>query len=437
MGVKKGAMLLLACFLLLAAGCAESGQKSFEEATGGSGTVTGTSAPVSSTEASTPGTAVVSGEAADPGNGAVTGTAGNSGAAGSTKEQAQEELLNLEGKTAEELIELIKNGEELERKSAEAALVDLGAPCTKQVIAAYVNACKIAELKITEEEKEAAERLEKFGSPKNEPEVIWSSLGAVLPKLGTPVIEPLLQAVESGEVSILQYEVQDIIVRIGPPAVEPLITFSGSDQYGVADCAILALGDIGDPRAVSPLIEILKGNGKDQHYDAALSALGQLGEPAVEALISLMKDRKKYANESAQADAAEKLGYIGDVRALEPLIEELDEKDPYRRKAAARGLGEFEDGRVDAIMTQALADKKLEILAGACRYFIRQGDPAAEELLVKALDKYGETDMASDYLNCGNEKLEAAARKWAQDNGYIITSFPGGGGGMEWGSGNQ
>ena len=33
-----------------------------------------------------------------------------------------------------------------------------------------------------------------------------------------------------------------------------------------------------------------------------------------------------------------------------------------------------------------------------------------EEILAKALHKYGDKDMALDYLNCGNAALDAAAR---------------------------
>jgi hypothetical protein len=41
--------------------------------------------------------------------------------------------------------------------------------------------------------------------------------------------------------------------------------------------------------------------------------------------------------------------------------------------------------------------------------------------------------MADGYLNSGNAKLEAAARRWADAHGYYITTLPGFGGTGGWG----
>jgi len=74
-------------------------------------------------------------------------------------------------------------------------------------------------------------------------------------------------------------------------------------DYWVRKHAVEALGDIGDSRAVDPLIEALK-----------------------------------YKNEYVRVDAAIALGKIGDNRAVEPLTNALRDKDSYVRSNAVEAL---------------------------------------------------------------------------------------------------
>lgn len=100
------------------------------------------------------------------------------------------------------------------------------------------------------------------------------------------------------------------------------------------------------------------------HLDA-LHALINIGEPAVEPLIKALKD----VNNEIRVGAASSLGWIGDARAIEPLIE--------------------------------------------------------------VLNKYDDESMAENFLNCGNAQLEKAARSWASSHGYVVQ--PSSGGGPSWG----
>jgi hypothetical protein len=109
--------------------------------------------------------------------------------------------------------------------------------------------------------------------------------------------------------------------------LESLIQLLKDDDMGVRCEAVDALGDIGDPRAVEPLIIVLKegylkGPTKEQ-YDSdpevrsrAADALAKIGDSrAVESLINALKDD----DEEVRADVAEALGVIGDNRAIEAL----------------------------------------------------------------------------------------------------------------------
>ena len=74
------------------------------------------------------------------------------------------------------------------------------------------------------------------------------------------------------------------LVEKGAPAVSLLIEALKDDEVGIRAGAALALGQIGDLRAVAPLISTLSDQFRRVKANAA-KALGQIGAPAVEPLI--------------------------------------------------------------------------------------------------------------------------------------------------------
>lgn len=79
------------------------------------------------------------------------------------------------------------------------------------------------------------------------------------------------------------------------------------------------LGNIGNSRAIDPLIKVLLNDEDFFVRASAAEALGKIGDPrAVEALIDITKD--KYCDEIVLKEAVEALGKIGDSRAIEQLI---------------------------------------------------------------------------------------------------------------------
>ena len=76
----------------------------------------------------------------------------------------------------------------------------------------------------------------------------------------------------------------------------------------------------------------------------------------------------------------------------------------------------MKDARAVNIMLNALKDKQLDIIAKAYAFFIRRGIPGTENLLVESLHRYvGIPDEIEDFLNCGNSKLEEAAKLLSED----------------------
>lgn len=122
----------------------------------------------------------------------------------------------------------------------------------------------------------------------------------------------------------------------GPPNVERLkakgdikglIKALGYEKDSeVRKAAAQALGEIGDTRAVEPLIEALN---KDNWGNLVI-------------------------------DAAKALGELGDTRAVEPLIAILKKGSQYERIAAAEALSKIGDARGDESLLAVLMDPELD-----------------------------------------------------------------------------
>lgn len=95
-------------------------------------------------------------------------------------------------------------------------------------------------------------------------------------------------------------------------------------------------------RNVKALIKALRYTRNSDVRKNAASALGDLGdERAVEPLIEALKDEDKYVRKSA----AEASGKLGDERLVEPLIEALNDEDWFVQEKAAAALGKMGDTR--------------------------------------------------------------------------------------------
>jgi hypothetical protein len=152
------------------------------------------------------------------------------------------------------------------------------------------------------------------------------------------------------------------LVEIGDArAVEPLIgVLSDEDDgyvygpYSVYSAVVEALGGIGDARAVEPLIELLEEDNWNVR-SAAAKALENIGEPAIEDLIGAL-DSSSVNSIWVYEAAAKALGGIGEP-AVEPLINALGDEVEYVREGAASALGEIGDARAVEPLIEALGDE--------------------------------------------------------------------------------
>lgn len=130
------------------------------------------------------------------------------------------------------------------------------------------------------------------------------------------------------------------LVRMPEPPVADLLGWLEDDEYDIREVAVDALGEIGDKRAVEPLMRVLERH--DGPSRGAIRALGELGDiRAVEPIIPFLRVRDALTRQIA----AQALGRLGDRRAIDPLVAAVKDKDKDVREAAAEALRRFDDDR--------------------------------------------------------------------------------------------
>lgn len=158
-----------------------------------------------------------------------------------------------------------------------------------------------------------------------------------------------------------------------------------------------ALGDIGDPRAVGPLLGILAGDGNSENRWAAALALGNLGDPgAVPFLVKALGDPDKYVRLGAAlslgrlrwepAGGGERAAFLiagqdwASLPALGqeasgPLLRATRDPDPGIRARAVGALGEMGGPGAAGACDAVLRDPDGEVRWTATLAFPRCGIP--------------------------------------------------------------
>jgi len=305
------------------------------------------------------------------------------------------------------------------------------------------------------------------------------------PTVGTTSTE-LIAALSDSDAEI-RLAAAERLAKVGDAtAVPALARATLDDETEVALAAVEALAAIGGDGATDALVALTATIPEFGHWEAedrfvaAIEALGRVrGAAAIGRLLELAVDEEMRGTAWLAVDEAVEgltaadvpavaaaldheatavrleaiacLGTIGGSDAAEALIGQVGSSDPEIRMAAIDALGEAGDAEATATLVKALSDD--DALAAASHalveiyrddatpllkylkskgtvkvYFalIRIGQKGTEEALVTALGKFGSKDMAVDYLNCGNAKLEKAARAWASKHGYTVITLPGG-----------
>lgn len=157
-----------------------------------------------------------------------------------------------------------------------------------------------------------------------------------LGELGDPAgVEPLVHALarETGEVARAAVRA---LVRLGPQAAGPLLEILPSLGAEGRGFAVRALGELKDPKALPALVLLLADPTDAESRADASWALGQLGDPqGGQALVPVLGD----PHWRARLEASRAVGLL-EARAAEAPLEQLRNADPHPavREWAARSL---------------------------------------------------------------------------------------------------
>lgn len=208
--------------------------------------------------------------------------------------------------------------------------------------------------------------------------------------------------------------------QLGEQAVNPLLTLLKDPDPSLRQIAASVLGKIGSPRAIDALIESLSDKNSNVRMDAA-GALGKIGaEKAVEPLIQLLKDE----SDPVVIVAATALGKIGSERAVEPLIQSLDQANSWNRKAVVTALWnigseEAVDPLLEILKEEGLdVSVKREIMVA----FLKLESPKTVNALREALND--EDHEVRIYAQEALKKLDTdKQRKRLIDKKYSVTEL--------------
>ena len=203
-----------------------------------------------------------------------------------------------------------------------------------------------------------------------------------LGRLGLLAIEPIMTKLQDENEEIQNKFAGALRYISDLQALEVLVELTAHNLASVRISASEALANMGDKRAITPLIILLESDDW-QIRNNAQQTIGKIGLPAIESLMGKLKDK----NEEAQNNAAYTLAYVNDPKAVDFLIELTKYNLASVRAAASKALGNIGDERAIQPLILLLGDDDWQVYQNAQESLGKLGEPAIETLLVKLQDK--------------------------------------------------
>lgn len=173
---------------------------------------------------------------------------------------------------------------------------------------------------------------------------------------------PTLISVLREDNSDVGREVAIALGRVGKSVIDLLIEFLQDKEPRVRRGAAIALEELGESRAVDGLIVALQDT--DWHVClCSVQALSKIGDTrAVDPLIKAFKHCEESLVREEIADA---LGTLGDIRALQFLIDATRDPARFVRKHVATALGKIGDRRAIEFLKPLLSDHEIYVREAA------------------------------------------------------------------------
>ena len=182
-----------------------------------------------------------------------------------------------------------------------------------------------------------------------------------LEDMGKEAVPALLAGLKDNAIDI-RFQSARILGLIQAPEAKPALrdTLKNDASIVVKLAAATALAKMGDDSGYTLAMNAVKSN--DEHaVEKAVIALGDIGDKrAVPKLLEVLNSHGFAGSEAARA-----LGKIGDKTAVEPLIRALGRGLWMKRWYAAEALGKIGDEKALPVLREALKDEESEVREAA------------------------------------------------------------------------
>jgi HEAT repeat protein len=294
--------------------------------------------------------------------------------------------------TVEPVIALLNDGDPDVRMKAARALADFG---DSRAVRPLIAALKRMEI---------PDAMRICG---NEPEPEWEPAARAAWALGklkaTEAVDPLIASLKEGDCHF-EMCVAEALGRIGDPkAIAPLIALWREDgpDLGLHMFISQALAGFGRP-AVGPLVAAIKEDGDRSDF---FFCLQEIGEPAIEPLIALLSDD----NEKMRWQAAFALGEIKSPTVLARLSEIMSGGNLRTRLAAVQALGWVKDQQAVVLLVAAIKDPVVEVRVDAIEALIMLRSMADDENCRRAIDAKSQGPLVTLAETDPDERVRNAA----------------------------
>jgi len=161
----------------------------------------------------------------------------------------------------------------------------------------------------------------------------------------------VMQVMRGGDFQT-RWDIAKIFPKIGKPAISPLLEILDSEKADleIRWFALRILGEFSEPQIVISLVKLLEETEEEELAIASAQTLAKIGQPAITALVELLKDEK------SRLLAVKSLAQIRRSEVIEPLLSVIDDSVAEVRVTAIEALGSFHRKNLIPVLITALKD---------------------------------------------------------------------------------
>lgn len=205
-----------------------------------------------------------------------------------------------------------------------------------------------------------------------------------LGKIGEPRgVRPLIMATQSND-SALARVAYESIMAMGSRALNPLVDIVADKTTQLMKPVLQMLEELIERDCTSILLKAVMTE-RDARSTVILDLLLWQKEKTITALLALLKDE----DEQLRSSAASVLGKICDAEVVKDIIATLEDKSENVRQFAANALGDLRDLRALEPLLVALRDKSERVCCSAASALGKLKDERAIKPLIIASEKIG------------------------------------------------